>query len=73
MTNVECEGLTKQCHAHPLVPAMMHPVLALVTWSHTRVDVMCVIWQCEGGMGPTVGIEYPSRHTLSDNVITLAG
>lgn len=76
--NVECEGLAKESHAHPLIPPMEHSVVisGVLTMTlygaHPGVDHIPLItgqqWQGEGGVGPAVRIEDTARDSLAYEV-----
>ena len=67
VSDVECEWLSKERHAHPLVPAVQDLLLVIVTprlRPHPRVRVRGKVGQREGGVGPAKRVEDASHHSL---------
>ena len=72
MRNIKADRLSEEHHPHPLVEPVIHCFTRLIIIrTNSRLNLMTPgVGEGEGGVGPTVGIEYSSRYTLRDERIT---
>ena len=76
--NIESESLDKKSHPDPLVETVVDclflRVLAPLQGTDTRLEDVrprCVVRECEGGVGPTKGVEDSTRHTLQIRIVSV--